>query len=103
MRHPYLGAKQEGVIGFGKGIGRSIGGFYFHSMALTPSAIFGLPGYFLKGVERGLLARHLTTLQAEIFLINLRRSALAFRQATEAEKKEVLEKWKELKASIAKH
>ena len=71
--------------------------------SLTPLAIFGLPGYFLKGVERGFLARHLTTLQAEIFLINLRRSALAFRQASEAEKEEVLEKWKDLKAGIAKH
>lgn len=66
-------------------------------------AIFGLPGYFLKGVERGLLARHLTTLQAEIFLINLRRSALEFRRANEAEKKETLAKWKDLKVSIAKH
>ncbi|KAF2626779.1 glycosyltransferase family 1 protein [Macroventuria anomochaeta] len=99
VRHPYLGAKQEGLVGFGKGIGRGVGGFYFHSMA----AIFGLPGYFLKGVEKELLRRHLTTLQAEIFLIQLRRSSLDFRQATEAEKVEVVEQWKELKASIAKH
>jgi sterol 3beta-glucosyltransferase len=115
VRHPYLGAKQEGFGGFGKGVGRAFCGLYLHSMAgvhnpflphrlvLTFSAIFGIPGYFLEGVERGLLRRHLTTLQAEIALIQLRRSSLAFRQATEAEKGEVVEKWKELKASIEKH
>ncbi|KZM23991.1 transferase [Ascochyta rabiei] len=99
VRHPYLGAKEEGPLGFGKGIGRSISGFYLHSMA----AIFGVPGYFLKGVERGLLARHLTALQAELFLIQLRRSSLDFRRASEAEKVDVVEQWKKLQASIAKH
>lgn len=69
---------------------------------LTPLAIFGLPGYFLKGIEKGLLRKHLTTLQAEIVLIQLRRTSLAFRQATEAEKVEVVEKWKELRACLAK-
>jgi hypothetical protein len=33
VRHPYLGAKQEGPLGFGKGLGRGLGGLYFHSMA----------------------------------------------------------------------
>lgn len=33
IRHPYLGAKEEGALGFGKGIGRAIGGFYCHLMA----------------------------------------------------------------------
>jgi hypothetical protein len=33
VRHPYLGAKQEGALGFGKGLGRGLGGFYCHSMA----------------------------------------------------------------------
>ncbi|KAJ4985852.1 glycosyltransferase family 28 domain-containing protein [Stagonosporopsis vannaccii] len=98
VRHPYLGAKEEGPLGFSKGLGRGLAGFFFHTFA----AIFGLPGYFLKGIERELLRRHLTTLQAEIFLIQLRRSSLEFRQGTEAEKAEVLEKWKDLKASIAK-
>lgn len=115
VRHPYLGAKEEGPLGFGKGIGRAFGGFYCHLFAgkcsaehakvirLTQPAIFGLPGYFLKGVEKELLRRHLTTLQAEIFLIQLRRSSQEFRQANEAEKAAVVEKWKDLKVSIAKH
>jgi sterol 3beta-glucosyltransferase len=115
VRHPYLGAKQEGSLGFGKGIGRGLGGLFFHSMAgkstrkrskhasLTILAIFGLPGYFLKGVERGLLARHLTPLQAEIFLIQLRRSALEYRDAVDADKVELVAKWKDVRASMSKY
>jgi sterol 3beta-glucosyltransferase len=56
----------------------------------------------LKGVEKGLLARHLTALQAELFLIQLRRSALAYRGATDTEKVELIAKWKGLKASMSK-
>jgi sterol 3beta-glucosyltransferase len=33
VRHPYLGAKQEGPLGFGKGVGRGLGGLFFHSHA----------------------------------------------------------------------
>ncbi|KAF1362686.1 UDP-Glycosyltransferase/glycogen phosphorylase [Lizonia empirigonia] len=99
MRHPYLGATQEGPLGFVKGVGRGLGGFYCHSLA----AIFGVPGYFMKGIEKGLLARHLTTLQAELFLIQLRRSSLEYRHGTETEKLEVAEKWRELQISMAKH
>jgi hypothetical protein len=61
-----------------------------------------LPGYFLKGVEKGLLARHLTALQAEIFFVQLRRSAAEYRVASDAEKAEVLAKWEELRTGISK-
>jgi hypothetical protein len=66
-------------------------------------AIFALPGYFLKGIERGLLARHVTPLQAEIFFIQLRRAAVGYRSASEAEKADVVAKFKELKSIISKH
>lgn len=33
VRHPYLGATQEGPLGFVKGLGRGLGGFYCHSLA----------------------------------------------------------------------
>ena len=62
-----------------------------------------MPGYFLKGTERELLKRHLTAVQAEIFLIQLRRSSLDFRRSSEEERAEVVEKWKKLEARIAQH
>lgn len=33
VRHPYLGAKQEGPLGFGKGLGRGLAGFSCHMLA----------------------------------------------------------------------
>jgi sterol 3beta-glucosyltransferase len=59
-----------------------------------------VPGYFLKGIEKGLLQRHLTTLQAEIYLVQLRRSNLEFREATDSERAVVVERWEKLKAKI---
>jgi hypothetical protein len=67
-----------------------------------PLAIWGLLGYSLKGVEKQLVSSHLTALQAEIVLIQLRRSALEFQRATEPEKVDVIKKWVELTASMAK-
>lgn len=73
------------------------------SFRLIQSGIFGLPGYFLKGIEQELLRRHLTMLQAEIFLIQLRRSSFELSKGTDAEKAKVIDKWKELVASIREH
>jgi sterol 3beta-glucosyltransferase len=70
---------------------------------LIKSAIFGLPGYILKGIERELLRRHVTALQAEIFLVQLRRSSLEFRRSSEGERAGVIEKWEKLKAGMTQH
>lgn len=89
VRHPYVGAQKEGALGFGKGVGRGIGAFGFHILA----AVFGLPGYTLKGIERELSKRRLTTLQAELYLIRLRQSNYDYEKATEEEKVEIVERW----------
>jgi len=124
VRHPYIGAKIEGPIGFGKGIGRGIWGFGCHILAgmyifplpspitivlihalgrqaLTShnAAMFALPGYSLKGIERELSKRGLTTLQAELYLIRLRQANRDFEIATVEEKAKVLPRWKELQKS----
>ncbi|KAF2129493.1 glycosyltransferase family 1 protein [Dothidotthia symphoricarpi CBS 119687] len=91
-RHPYLGAQEEGVTGFGKGIGRGVGGFVCHIFA----AVFGIPGYTLKGVEKGLSKRQLTTLQAEFYLIRIRQANHDFQKSTSEERAEVAARWKEI-------
>ncbi len=60
---------------------------------LMGAAIFGLPGYTLKGVERELSKRHLTKLKAEILLLRLRKSLMDFREATEEERDAVVAAW----------
>ncbi|KAL6709290.1 hypothetical protein ACN47E_001697 [Coniothyrium glycines] len=92
LRHPYVGAKVEGPIGFGKGIGRGLFAFLPHALA----AIFALPGYTLKGIERELSKRRLTSLQAELYLIRLRQANRDLERATEQDIADIVARWKSL-------
>lgn len=110
VMHPYLGAKLEGPLGFPKGVGRGVWGLGCHTMAGqyliscargifeadTSAAIWGVPGYTLKGIERALSKHRLTTLQAELYLIRLRQAAHDFERATAEERAEVVGRWKAL-------
>jgi len=48
VRHPYTGAKYDGVVGFVEGLGKGAGGFILKDLA----AVFGVPAYTMKGVHR---------------------------------------------------
>jgi hypothetical protein len=79
------------VKGFGKGVGRGIGGLVFKSTA----AGLALPAYTLKGVEKQLEKRFDRGLKAEILAVRLRQGLAAFKRATDEEKQEVLRRWEE--------
>ncbi|KAK1992893.1 glycosyltransferase family 28 domain-containing protein [Colletotrichum falcatum] len=86
---PYKGAREGGVKGFGKGCWQAGRGFTYNIFA----ALFGLPGYTLKGLEKELSKHGLTELKAEVLLIRLRRGMVDFRESTEAEREEVIVRW----------
>ncbi|KDN62562.1 putative glycosyltransferase family 28 domain-containing protein [Colletotrichum sublineola] len=67
---PYKGAKKEGAKGFGKGL-------------------------LQARIEKELSKRKLTELKAEVLLIQLRRGMVDFRDSTEAEREEVIVRWKQ--------
>ncbi|KAK4140289.1 glycosyltransferase [Dichotomopilus funicola] len=53
---PWRGAEKEGGVGFVKGVGKGVGGFFFKNAA----AIFAVPAYTMQGIRvgvRGLFAR----------------------------------------------
>ncbi|KAH8892922.1 UDP-Glycosyltransferase/glycogen phosphorylase [Thozetella sp. PMI_491] len=89
---PYQRGKKEGAKGFGKGVLQAGHGLIFHTMA----ALFALPGYSMKGIEKGLSKRQLTRLKAEIILIRMRQAIDEHVGATEEEKDEVLARWNAL-------
>ncbi|CEJ79832.1 hypothetical protein VHEMI00049 [[Torrubiella] hemipterigena] len=86
---PYKAVRDEGARGIGKGIWRAGKGFFSN----LGSAIFAIPGYTLKGVEKSLSKRHLTKLKAEIILIRLRQAIGDFRDATGEEREAVITAW----------
>jgi hypothetical protein len=92
ITHPYRDTRKDGVAGLGKGIGRGAGGLVLKTMA----AVFGLPAYTLKGVEKQFEKRRDRNLQAKILNVRLKQGMDAFRRATEEERQEILRRWKEL-------
>ncbi|KAF9871095.1 udp- transferase [Colletotrichum karsti] len=94
---PYDGAKKEGIKGFGKGLWQGRRGFTYNLFA----ALFGLPGYTLKGIEKELSKHRLTKLKAEVLLIRLRQGIHEFRRASAEEKAEVIERWNKFRSGHA--
>lgn len=86
---PYKGAKEEGVRGFGKGVVHGGLSLVYN----TGAAIFGLPGYTLKGIEKEFHKHHLTKLRAEVYLIRLRQGIAELQSTTEEEKAAVVKRW----------
>ncbi|KAI1206932.1 uncharacterized protein F4807DRAFT_463333 [Annulohypoxylon truncatum] len=92
LLRPYKGAKKEGPKGFGKGFLRGTYGL----LGGIAGGSIGLAGYTLKGIEKELSKHRLTELKAEILLIRFRQGLEDCWQATEEEKREVVERWKML-------
>jgi hypothetical protein len=96
VTQPYNGTKKEGVVGFGKGVGKGLGGLVLK----TSAAAFGLTGYTLKGVEKQFEKRYDRGMKANLLAIRLKQGLRDFGQATEEEKQDILKRWKDLAPSI---
>ncbi|KAH7029597.1 glycosyltransferase family 28 domain-containing protein, partial [Microdochium trichocladiopsis] len=91
---PYKGAKKGGkgagrMKGFGRGLLQGLVGFPNDIF----SAIYGLPGYTLKGIEKELHKRHMSELKAEIIMIRLKQGSAEFRDASSAQRDAVVRRW----------
>ncbi|KAK3111002.1 hypothetical protein LTR53_014143, partial [Teratosphaeriaceae sp. CCFEE 6253] len=98
VTQPMRGAAKEGPAGFIKGIGKGIGG-----IALKPgAAIFGIPGYTMKGVYKEMQKRFGSSVQNYIIAA---RTAQGYdeRQASTAEERaEIVGRWQELQRDLKK-
>ncbi|KAG7148774.1 hypothetical protein HYQ46_002344 [Verticillium longisporum] len=91
---PYRGAKEGGAIGTVKGIYQGGRGFTYN----LASALFAVPGYSMKGIEKEYSRHHLTKMKAEIILIRIRQGIEEFRESTQEERDEAVAQWKRLRA-----
>lgn len=92
VTQPYRGARKEGVVGFLKGIGKGVGGL----VCKTSAAVFGLPGYTLKGLEKQLEKRHSRFFKASLLVVRIKQGILDFERSTEEEKEEIKRRWKDM-------
>ncbi|KAF2276148.1 UDP-Glycosyltransferase/glycogen phosphorylase [Westerdykella ornata] len=92
---PYIGAERDGGRGLAKGVLGAGAGFVTN----VGAAVFSLPGYTLKGIEKEFAKRHLTKLTAEIMLVRLRQGIDDLHHSTQAERRQVVTRWGQLQRS----
>lgn len=95
---PYKGAKAEGWRGFGKGIGKGLGGVIFHRRGL----VIGGKKYGLRAVYESIKKRMGSDTLSFILAAHFTQGYEEARAATEEERQSVLRKWGEMKPVLKK-
>ena len=98
VTQPMRGARQEGAAGFLKGIGKGIGG-----IALKPgAAIFGIPGYTMKGVYKELQKFSGSSVQNYIIAARTAQGYDDWQKSSPEERLEVVQRWKSIQKDLKK-
>ncbi|KAK4555729.1 hypothetical protein LTR86_006949 [Recurvomyces mirabilis] len=98
VSQPLRGAQKEGVSGFVKGVGKGIGG-----VVLKPgAAVFGIPGYTMKGVYKEMQARFGSSVQNYIIAARTAQGFDEWQSASEEERADVVRRWEVLKRDLKK-
>ena len=87
---PWKGAQKEGSSGFLKGIGKGIGGF----VTKPGAALFGIPGYIMKGVHKEVQKLFGSNVQNYIIASRAAQGYEEWLQSSDAEKQDVIIRWK---------
>lgn len=98
VSQPIKGAAKEGGAGFLKGIGKGIGG-----IVLKPgAAIFGIPGYTMKGVYKEMQKHFGSSVQNYIIAARTAQGFDEYQRATPEERRDVIMRWKMLQVTLKK-
>lgn len=98
VTQPMKGAQKEGAAGFLKGFGKGIAG-----IALKPgAAIFGIPGYTMKGVYKELLKQMGASVQNYIIAARTAQGYDEWTRASSEERADVMQRWQLLQRTLKK-
>ncbi|KAF2768855.1 UDP-Glycosyltransferase/glycogen phosphorylase [Teratosphaeria nubilosa] len=98
VTQPMKGAAKEGPAGFVKGIGKGIGG-----IALKPgAAIFGIPGYTMKGVYKEMQKMFGSSVQNYTIAARTAQGFDEWQATTPEERADVVRRWKVLQKGLKK-
>jgi UDP:flavonoid glycosyltransferase YjiC (YdhE family) len=89
VTQPWKGAQKDGASGFFKGVGKGVGGF----VAKPCATIFGVPGYMMKGVQKGCRKWFATNVQDHIFASRAAQGYEEWLKSTEEERQDVIKQW----------
>ncbi|KAF4964403.1 hypothetical protein FSARC_7668 [Fusarium sarcochroum] len=95
---PWKGAQKEGASGFFKGIGKGVGGFLIKPNA----ALWSIPAYFMKGVNKEVQKLFGSTVQNYIVASRVTQGYEEWLQSSDAEKEDVIVRWKLIQKYLKK-
>ncbi|PNS21582.1 Sterol 3-beta-glucosyltransferase [Sphaceloma murrayae] len=95
---PVSGAKKEGAAGFIKGIGKGIGGIVLKPQA----AVFGIPGYMMKGVYKELQGTWGKSVQNYIIAARTAQGFEDWHLSTHEERSDIVQRWAVLTETLKK-
>ena len=98
VTQPMRGAKKDGAAGFFKGIGKGIGG-----IALKPgAALFGIPGYTMKGVYKEMQKQFGSSVQNYIIAARTAQGFAEWQGSSPEERADVVRRWGMLQKGLKK-
>ncbi|KEF50968.1 uncharacterized protein A1O9_12986, partial [Exophiala aquamarina CBS 119918] len=92
VKLPMYGAREDGVVGFTRGVGTAVGGLVLKPMA----AIFGLQAYAMKGLHKELRRRDILDFTAHIDAARTAQGEDECQRTTDEEKKAIIERWRDI-------
>lgn len=98
VTQPMKGAQKEGTAGFFKGIGKGLGGVWLKPGA----AIFGIPGYTMKGIHRELQKQFGSSVQDYIIAARTAQGYDEWQQTSPEERKDVVQRWQAIQKDLKK-
>lgn len=92
---PIEGAQTSGSRGVARGLGRAL----FTLPVNLGAAIFSLPAYTLKGLEREIHKRRLYKLEADLLIIRIQQLLAEWPELTDEDKSGIITAWDALIAA----
>ncbi|KAI7411516.1 UDP-Glycosyltransferase/glycogen phosphorylase [Hortaea werneckii] len=91
ITQPIKGATEEGGIGFLKGFGKGVGGFFFKPGA----ALFSIPAYSMNGLYKEIVKRFGSSVQNYIIAARIAQGFDEYQRASVEERRDVVMRWRD--------
>ncbi|EOO00695.1 putative glycosyltransferase family 28 domain-containing protein [Phaeoacremonium minimum UCRPA7] len=89
VTQPIRGAEKEGPVGFVKGFGKGLGGFFFKNSA----AIWSIPAYAMQGVHAEIRNLFTKSIQNYIFTSRVLQGEEDFSSSSREEQEDIILRW----------
>lgn len=98
ITQPVQGARRDGAMGFIKGVGKGIGGV----MLKPGAAVFGVPGFTMKGLYKQIQSALDSTPLSQILAARTVQGYSDYQAANDSERLDIVSRWKTLEPTLVR-